>query len=253
MNAKNQGTDAATMSALFSRNYNDGGQWNNPFMYLIWLALLGGRNGGIFGGNGDCAVNGKIDALGVQMQTNQNANLAMDAINGNHEALHALSTNLNVGFANMQNAVNGVQNAITAVGGQVGMTGQQVINAVLMGNKDLTAALQNCCCENKLLVTQMGYEGQLRDQANTCAITTRIDQLANGVTQGFSAVAYESARHTNDIIQAGNANTQRIIDAMSNHWQAELAQKYQDARLELSQQRQSADIIAALRPATATA
>lgn len=246
MNSRNQGTDAATMSALFSRN-NDGSQWNNPFMYLIWLALLGGRNGGIFGGGSDCAVNGKLDALSTQMQTNQNTNLAMDAINGNHEALHSLSTNLNVGFANLDNAICGVQNAITKVGGEVGMTGQQVINAVLMGNKDLTAALQSCCCENKQLVMQMGYETQLRDQTNTCAITTRIAELANGVQTGFANIGYQASQNTNAIIQAGNANTQRIVDTMNAHWNAELQQKYNDARLELSQQAQTNYLISQLK------
>ena len=243
INAKNQGTDAATMSALFSRN-NDGGQWNNPFMYLIWLTLLG--RGGLFGSDGQ-NTDSKLNELSAQMANNQNTNLMMDAINGNHEALHTISSTLGVSFANMQGAVAQVQNAITQVGGQVGMTGQQVINSVLLGNKDLTAALQTCCCENKQLVQQMGYEGQIRDLQNASALTSRIDQLANGITQGFSATSYAAQQHANDIIQAGNANTQRIVDTLNNHWQSELSQKYADAKLELSQLNQNATLIAALK------
>ena len=37
------------------------GMWNNPFIYLVWLAVLG--NGGIFGnrnGYGDAAVQGAL-------------------------------------------------------------------------------------------------------------------------------------------------------------------------------------------------
>ena len=119
------------------------------------------------------------------------------------------------------------------------MTGQQVINSVLLGNKDIASQIASCCCENKQLVQQMGYEGQMRDLQNTSSLTSRIDQLANGITQGFPATSYATQQQANSIIQAGNANTQRIVDVMNQHWQSELAQKYADAKLELSQQSQT--------------
>ena len=55
-----------------------------------------------------------------------------------------------------------------------------------------------------------------------------------------------------DIIRAGEANTQRIVDVLNNHWQSDLQQRYNDARLELSQQRQNAALIAALKTTTIT-
>ena len=48
-------------------------------------------------------------------------------------------------------------------------------------------------------------------------------------------------------------NTQKIIDTLNCHWQADLQQRYNDARLELSQQKQNAELIAALKPAATTA
>ena len=242
INAKSQGTDAATMSALFARNNND---WqSNPFIYLIWMMMF--RNG--WGGDAqNTDINAKLNELSAQMSNNQNTNLMMDAINGNHEALHSIANTLGISFAQMQTAFGNIQNAITQVGGQIGMSSQQVINSVLLGNKDLTSALQSCCCENKQLVQQMGYEGQIRDLQNTSALTSRIDQLANGITQGFSATSYASQQHTNDIIQSGNANTQRIIDQLNSHWTQELSQKYADAKLELSQSAQNAYLISQLK------
>ncbi len=55
-----------------------------------------------------------------------------------------------------------------------------------------------------------------------------------------------------DVIRASQDNTQRIIDTLNNHWQADLQQRYNDARLELSQQRQNAELIAALKTTTTT-
>ena len=47
----------ADVMAMNGNNMND---WNNPFIYLVWLAVLG--NGGIFGnrGVGDAAVQGAL-------------------------------------------------------------------------------------------------------------------------------------------------------------------------------------------------
>ena len=56
-----------------------------------------------------------------------------------------------------------------------------------------------------------------------------------------------------DLKTNANDNTQRIIDTMNAHWQSDLQQRYNDARLELSQQRQNATLIAALGTKTPTA
>lgn len=49
-----------------------------------------------------------------------------------------------------------------------------------------------------------------------------------------------------DLKTNANTNTQRIVDTLNQHWNADLQQRYNDARLELSQQRQNATLIAAL-------
>jgi hypothetical protein len=47
----------ADIAAANGNGMNEG-MWNNPFIYLVWLAVLG--RGGIFGGNGDAAVQGAL-------------------------------------------------------------------------------------------------------------------------------------------------------------------------------------------------
>ena len=44
----NEGLSAGDILALTKNN--EGDMWNNPFIYLVWLAVLG--NGGLFGGRG---------------------------------------------------------------------------------------------------------------------------------------------------------------------------------------------------------
>lgn len=244
MNAKNQGTDAATMSALFSQNNN--GWNNNPFAYLIWLMAM--RWMGNWGGeNGENYNSRQIAQLQGTVNDNHNNDLAMQAINGNTQAVRELATNLNVPLNAIQQGICGVNAGIQNLGGQIGMSSQQVINAVLMGNKDLTSALQSCCCENKLLVQGMGYEGQLRDQANTAAINANIEGTRQAVVNGFSNIGFTMAQQFCDLKTNENANTQRIIDTLNCHWNQELSQKYQDARLELSQQAQTNYLISQLK------
>ena len=75
----------------------------------------------------------------------------------------------------------------------------------------------------------------------------------SGIERGFSSIGYQMASDKCDIIRAGQDNTQRIIDTLNNHWTADLQQRYNDARLELSQQKQNATLIQALKPTTAAA
>ena len=72
-------------------------------------------------------------------------------------------------------------------------------------------------------------------------------------TCGFSGIGFQMQQDKCDIVRAGQDNTQRIIDTLNSHWQADLQQRYNDARLELSQQKQNAELIAALKPTATTA
>lgn len=117
------------------------------------------------------------------------------------------------------------------------------------GQHSIMDRMASCCCDNKLLSTQMGYENRLGQKDLQGAMLMGFDRTNTGLERGFSSVAYESQKQTCDIINAGNANTQRIIDTLNSHWNQDLQQRYNDARLELSQQRQNATIIDAIREA----
>lgn len=228
--------------------------WNNPMMYLVWLAVLG--NGGLFGGNrngcGICQnteLNGRLNAIQSQIDTNHNNDVAISAIQGNHNAIHELAGILNTSFQNVATGICDVRSAIKEVGGQVGFSAEKVINAANVGDMNIITAIKDCCCQTQQNIIKMGYENQINNLNQTNVIQSGFDRTNTGIERGFSSVAYEAQRQTCDIINSGKDNTQRIIDVLNTHWNQDLMQRYNDARLELSQQRQNAYLVEQLKPA----
>jgi hypothetical protein len=96
----------------------------------------------------------------------------------------------------------------------------------------------------------MGYQNQLANCQQTNTLQQAINAsnviaqqnataLANQMQQGFCQVGYNTQSQTCDIINAGNANTQKIIDTLNSHWSLETSQKLQDAKFEISQLKQN--------------
>lgn len=255
--------DALAIAAMAGRNNEDplamasmmnNNQWmNNPFIYLVFLMMFG--NGGFWGNrNGlqGAEIQGQLDSLRNQMADNQNSNLIMGAIQGNNCDLKSLASNLNCDFNQLQNSVCAVRSAIEQVGGKIGYSAERVINAANLGDMNIIQQLKDCCCQTQQNIIKMGYEQQLATCNQTNTLQNAIQYVATGVERGFAASSFQNAQDKCDIIRSSQDNTQRIIDTLNNHWQYDLQQRYNDARLELSQQKQNATLIAALKP-TATA
>lgn len=246
---QDRGYDATT-AALLNNNMNNWG--NNPFMYLIFLALFGrGWNG--FGGNG----NVQAAELSAQISSNQNANLVMDGIKGNAAAINQLAQNLNCDFNTLNSCCCDLRNAISQVSGQIGFSAERVINAVNMGDCGVITAIKDCCCNTQKAILESNYQNQLATCKQTNTLTNEMTQGFSGlnfaISNGFSQVGYANAQQTCELLNAGTTNTQRIIDTLNNHWNAELQQKYNDARLELSQKAQNEYLISQLKTTTTAA
>lgn len=150
-----------------------GGLFGGGFGAGILGGILGGLIPGFFGGWGNGWGNGGNGAaaasLGAQATANANSEMILNAINGTDADVRLLATTLNSDVDSIRLAINTVQGAIQTVGAQLGLTGQQVINALQQGDAAIASQICQCCCENKLLVTSQGYENQLRtvEQTNT--------------------------------------------------------------------------------------
>ena len=253
----NNKRDCDPMAMAAMMNGGMGNQWlNNPFLYLIFLAMFGG-NGFGFGNRGqglqDAEIQGKLNALSQQMSDNHNNGIALGAIQGNDADIRTLQSSLNCDFNQLQTALCNVRNAITEVGGKVGYSAEKVINAANLGNMNIIQQLKDCCCTTQQNITRMGYENQLGQKDIINTMQAGFDRTNTGMERGFSAIGYQMATDKCDILRGAENNTQRIIDVLNSHWQSDLQQRYNDARLELSQQRQNATLIAALKTTTTTA
>ena len=263
--------DNALAAAIMANRRDDNNMWplammnggmngwmSNPFAYLMFLALF--RNGGFgFGGDGNGAAaattqgietQAQLNAIRTQLQDTSNADCIKQAVQGNGFALSQLAQTLNIDFNTLQKCCCDVQAAIQQVSGQVGFSAERVINAAQMGDLNIIQALKDCFCQTQQLVQRMGYENQLAQKDNIAAMQkgfcdlgfgmqAGFDRTNTGLERGFSQVGYETQKQTCDIINAGNANTQRIIDTLNNHWNDENQRKIQDLKFELSQERQN--------------
>lgn len=234
------------MAAMMNGGMNGMNAWaNNPFAYLMFLALF--RNGGFGFGDGHGAgvatqgieTQAQLNAIRTQLQDNQNADCIKQAIQGNGFALSQLAQTLNIDFNTLQKCCCDVQAAIQQVAGQVGFSAERVIAAIERGNLGLLAAVKDCCCQTQKELIQMAGDIKLQNCQMTAELRNGQRDLGFAITQGFSATAFQAQQDKCDILRAGQDNTQRIIDTLNNHWKDEQALKIQDLKFELSQERQN--------------
>lgn len=195
-------------------------------------------------------IQNQIQAMRSQMADNQNSNLLMDAVKGNASSINQLASNLNCDFNTLNSAICDVRGGIDKLSGQVGFSAERIVNAVQSGQASVVSALQNCCCQTQKEILNLKGDMNLGMCQQTNALQNAINFVNNSVERGFSSTAFQAQQDKCDLIRAGQDNTQRIIDTLNQHWQSDLQQRYDDARLELSQQKQNATLIAALKTTT---
>lgn len=213
---------------MFPEAGNVGGN-NNGFDPNLLLALTqnGGLNGGnciwalflliLFGWRGNGFGNNNYEGTGFlsnQINNTAGRDLLMQAINNNGTNLSALASTLNCDVNTIKTAINTLQNSICQVGNNLGMSIADVKNSITMGNMNIAQQIAQCCCDNKLLVQGMGYEGQLRDQVNTNNIVNTIGHVNDSVNHGFSRVSYETSQQTCSIQNGLRDQTQTILNKL---------------------------------------
>lgn len=253
--ANKKDNDPMAMAAMMNGGMN--GQWNNPFVYLVWM-MFANRFFGNDWGNDQNAQNvelqNQIQSLRSQISDNQNSALVMDAVKGNNVALSQLASNMNCDYNALNGAICDVRQGIALLAGKTDSNAEKVINAANLGDLNIIQQLKDCCCTTQQNIVKMGYESQLgqKDIVNTIQTQTlAMQQGHNNITteilRNLATITAQNQQDKCDILRSGEMNTQRIVDVLNNHWQSDLQQRYNDARLELSQQRQNAELIAALK------
>lgn len=207
-------TDPATLLALMNNNGGFGG--NGSWLWVIFLFFLYGWGGnGIFGRNGN-------GMLGNELNNDYGRTLLLQAINGNGSAISQLATTLNCDVNSITSAIGTVSSQIQSVGNSVGMSGQQVINAIQSGNQTLASQLAQCCCDNKLLVTNQGYENRIatleqtnvlgsKMDGNSTAIGSKIDAQTTLINDKFCALEMREMQNKIDALREERSTLQNTI------------------------------------------
>ena len=194
-------------------NNNNGlglGGWGGGLIGFI-LGLLFG-NGGLFGGGFGNGFGGAGYGLANQMNNNNNADLILNAINGTDADVRLLATTLNADINETKAAINTVQSAIQQVGAQNGMGFLQVTNAIQAGNAQLSRQLCECCCENRLLTTQQGYEGRIQTIEQTNQLGSQADRNTRSITD---AIANQTTLITKEFCDLKERELQNKIDSLT--------------------------------------
>lgn len=159
------------------------------FGLAIIASIFGWGNGGFGGGFG--GGNGQAAFLSNQLNNDSGRELIMNAINSNGEAsrsaIQNLATMLGQDYNTVFGAVQNVQASLAQIAAQQGMSTLQVVNAIQSGNCALGQQLAQCCCENRLLTTQQGYEAQIRTLEQTNQLGSQADRNNNAVLSAINA------------------------------------------------------------------
>lgn len=203
--------------AAMQGNGGMNGMWNNPFMYLIWLAWFNGGNGFGFGGNRAGVAAGDVQAannaaaiqnLSDMIQDNHNSDLTMQAIGGNTAAITQLAGLLNVSSDKIAAAIN-----------------------------VMSSQMQQNCCDIKSAILSQGYQNQLSTCQQTNTILQQSQAITNTIQNGFTSIGHQIQMMGCDIEKNDLANTQKILDTLNGHWSQEQQGIINSLQSQLSEQR----------------
>lgn len=204
------GTDSATAMAMMN---------NNPWMYLVMLALFGGgawgygnNRGGIGAGAAalDIETQNKLNSLQSQINDNNNNQWAREAIQGNTFAISQLAQNLNVDYNAIVSAVGAVNAGIAQLGAQNGMGFAGVTNAINLGNLNLIQQLKDCCCATQKQILEQGYQGRIEtiNQTNDLSTVMRVESGLVRTEVAAFRQAWENSRYQDAIAEKTRLQTE---------------------------------------------
>ena len=246
------GLDFATFvnSAMRNNGYGngDGLYGGNGLLWIFLLILFWGNNGW---GNRGNATNGAIDvAVGEAVEKavaqaradGLSDQVITDAVRGNREAIQQLATTLNVDLSAIRTSLCALDKGIAQLSGEIGYTGEKVINAIQMGNMQITSQLANCCCEIKTQLLTQSYETRIQNMQQTEQLTgvmnagfallgQKFDQTQAMMAAGFQGIKdylcdekintlqhqvtqYETAQNTSQQLAPLTAQLNQLISAV---------------------------------------
>ena len=203
--------------------YGNNGGWGNGFggglgggILGFLLGLFFGNGWGGFGGFGNGMNNGGAGFLSNQINNDSGRELLMNAITSQGEAsrtaIQNLATMVGQDFNLVNSGVQTIQSALNTLAVQQAVSVPQLINSIQSGNSSLMAKLCDCCCENRLLTTQQGYEAQIRTLEQTNQLGAQADRNFASV---IAAIKDQTVEMDNQFCAARERDMQAKIDSQA--------------------------------------
>ena len=211
-------------SLLLALN-NNGGFGNNNWIWILFLWMMWGFNGNGFGGYGG---NG-TGFLSNQLNNDAGRDLLLQAINGRADALGQLAQLTNSSVDAVRTALGQIQLGISQATAQVGMSGLETINALQLGNANLSRQICECCCENRLAIANQTSALKSSLAAHDASVRLQLaqneaaDQLS--VCQQTNQLGSQAERNTNSILGAISAQNTLITKEFCDLKERELQNK----------------------------
>ena len=206
---------------------NNGGFGNNGnWIWILFLWMMWGYGGNWnngFGGNNGTGF------LANQLNNDAGRDLLLQAINGRADALGQLAQLTHGSVDQVRNAIGQLQLGISQVGTQVGMSGLETINALQLGNANLSRQLCECCCENRLAIANQTNALQTNLAAHDASVRLQLaqneaaDQLS--VCQQTNQLGSQADRNTNNVLNAIAAQNTLITKEFCDLKERELQNK----------------------------
>lgn len=197
--ANKSSIDPALLMAL----NNGGGFGNGNWIWILFLWMMWGSNGwnNGFGGNNGTGF------LANQLNNDAGRDLLLQAINGRADALGQLAQLTHSSVDSVRDTLGQLQLGISQATAQIGMSGLETINALQLGNANLSRQICECCCENRLAIANQTSALQSSLAAHDASVRL---QLA----QNEAADQLSVCQQTNTLTRQADGNTNNILGAI---------------------------------------
>lgn len=226
------------------------GNGNNSLADLFGFAIIASMFGWNGMGNGFGGGFGGGNGAGFisnQLNNDSGRELIMNAITNNGEAqrtaIQTLASTIGQDFNLVNSAVQNVQSSLNMIANQQGTNALQIINAIQNGNASIISQFQQCCCQNQLSTERQTNTLQAGANANTQAILNKLSEIQTQNLQ--DKLDASRAENTRLSGEISQANQNNAIGMM-------IAQAVNPLASQLAGIRSEVDAIKRCQPSTIT-
>lgn len=193
---------------LLALNQNGGFGGGNGWYWIIFLWMMWQQNGGRGNFNDYVAQAG-----------NEGRQYLAEIMSGRFDNLGQLAQIVNTGVETVKNGIFTLQNSISQVGANVGLTAAQTQNAIALGDAALARQLCECCCNMRYDLAQQ--TNTLQAQAATNFAAQQLQSAQNQAATQLQMAQIESAdqlavcQQTNALSSQAERNTNAILGAIA--------------------------------------